>query len=85
MSDSKLKEKTISSLIWSACQRFGTIVLAFVGNLVLARFLTPEDFGLLGMLTIFISLSEVFIDSGLGAALIQKENPTEVDYSTVFW
>lgn len=85
MSDNKLKEKTISSLIWSACQRFGTIFLAFVGNLILARFLTPEDFGLLGMLTIFISISEVFIDSGLGQALIQKDNPSEVDYSTVFW
>jgi O-antigen/teichoic acid export membrane protein len=85
MNDENLKKKTISSLIWSACQRFGTLILAFVGNLILARFLTPEDYGVVGMLTIFISLSEAFIDSGLGAALIQKDNPSEVDYSTVFW
>lgn len=85
MIEEDLKKKTISSLIWSACQRFGTLILAFVGNLVLARFLTPEDFGLVGMLTIFISLSETFIDSGLGAALIQKDEPSDVDYSTVFW
>ena len=84
MNDENLKKKTISSLIWSACQRFGTLILAFVGNLILARFLTPEDYGVVGMLTIFISLSEVFIDSGLGAALIQKDNPSEIDYSTVF-
>ena len=85
MNDENLKKKTISSLIWSACQRFGTLILAFVGNLILARFLTPEDYGVVGMLTIFISLSEAFIDSGLGAALIQKDNPSEIDYSTVFW
>ena len=85
MSNENLKKKTISSLIWYACQKFGTLILAFFGNLILARFLTPEDYGVVGMLTIFISLSEVFIDSGLGAALIQRDNPTEEDYSTVFW
>ena len=85
MAEENLKKKTVSSLVWSACQRFGTLFLAFVGNLILARFLTPNDYGLIGMLTVFISLSETFIDSGLGSALIQKNNPTEEDYSTVFW
>lgn len=85
MVQENLKKKTVSSLVWSACQRFGTLFLAFVGNLILARFLTPNDYGLIGMLTVFISLSETFIDSGLGSALIQKNNPSEEDYSTVFW
>ena len=85
MNQNTLKKQTISSLIWTACQKFGTLFLSFFGNLVLARFLTPNDYGLVGMLTIFISLSEVFIDSGFGSALIQKDNVTEIDYSTVFW
>lgn len=72
-------------MLWSACQRFGVLILSFISNLVLARYLTPEDFGAIGMLTIFISLSETFIDSGLGSALIQKKDTTEIDYSTVFW
>ncbi len=80
-----LKSKTISSMIWSAMQRFGVLFLSFVSNLILAWYLSAEDFGAIGMLTIFISLSETFIDSGFGAALIQKSEPTELDYSTVFW
>ena len=80
-----LKSKTISSMLWSATQRFGVLILSFISNLVLAWYLSAEDFGVIGMLTIFISLSETFIDSGLGAALIQKKEPTELDYSTVFW
>ena len=80
-----IKEKTVSSMIWSALQRFGVLGLSFVSNLVLARYLTVEDYGAIGMLTVFISLSETIIDSGFGAALIQKKNPDELDYSTVFW
>ena len=80
-----LKSKTISSMLWSATQRFGVLILSFISNLVLAWYLSAEDFGVIGMLTIFISLSETFIDSGFGAALIQKKDPTELDYSTVFW
>lgn len=85
MQNNTLKEKTITSIFWAAFQRFGTITVSFVGNLFLARLLTAEDYGLVGMLTVFISLSETFIDSGLGSALIQKKNPSELDYSTVFW
>ena len=85
MAEESLKRKTITSLVWTATQRFGILFLGFVSNLILVRFLTPEDFGVVGMISIFISLSETFIDSGLGAALIQKKDPTETDYSTVFW
>lgn len=80
-----LKNQTVKSMIWSAIQRFGTLILSFITNLILARFLSPEDFGLVGILTVFISLCETLIDSGLGASLIQKEDPTDRDYSTVFW
>lgn len=85
MADSTLKEKTISSMLWNATQRFGTVLLTFVSNLVLARLLFPEDFGCIGMLSIFIALSKTFIDGGFGSALIQKQNTTQADYSTIFY
>ena len=72
-------------MIWSALQRFGTMTLSFVSNLVLARLLSPDDFGAIGMLAIFIALSTNFIDGGFGAALVQKSHPTQRDYSTIFY
>ena len=80
-----LKQKTISGMIWNAVERFGSSFFLFVSNLVLARLLSPEDFGCIGMLTVFISVSDAIIDGGFGSALIQKKNPTETDYSTVFY
>lgn len=72
-------------MIWSALQRFGTMALSFVSNLVLARLLSPDDFGAIGMLAIFIALSTNFIEGGFGAALVQKTNPTQRDFSTIFY
>lgn len=85
MDNSQLKKKTISSMLWNAVQRFGTMTISFVSNLVLARLLIPDDFGCIGMLAIFISLSEVFIDGGFGSALIQKKDASQVDFSTIFY
>ena len=85
MSDNSLKAKTISAMLWSSIGKFGTMGISFVSNMVLARLLMPEDFGLIGMLTIFIAISEVFILGGFGQALIQKKTPTHIDYSTVFF
>lgn len=85
MNNSELKQKTISSMVWNAIQRFGTMILSFGTNIVLARLLMPEDFGCIGMLAIFLSLSQVFIDGGFGAALIQKKKTTQEDYSTIFY
>ncbi len=72
-------------MLWSAFGRFGTICIIFIANIVLAHLLTPKDFGCIGMLQIFISVSEVFVMGGFGAALIQKRNPSHVDYTTVFY
>jgi O-antigen/teichoic acid export membrane protein len=80
-----LKEKTISGMIWSSIGRFGTMGLGFISNLVLARLLMPSDFGVIGMLHVFIAVSGVFVTAGFGSALIQKKNPTHVDYTSVFW
>lgn len=76
---------TSKGIFWSAIDRFGVVLLQFVINLVLARLLTPDDFGLVGMILIFVVVSQTLIDSGFGSALIQKLNPTQTDYSTVFW
>lgn len=80
-----LKKKTVSGMIWSALQRFGTMGISFVSNIVLARLLTPDDYGCIGMLAIFITVSNTFVDGGFGSALIQKKEPTQKDYSTIFW
>lgn len=85
MTNLSLKNKTITGSIWSLVERFGYLFIQFISNLVLARLLTPSDFGTIGVLLVFVTLSEVMIDSGLGSALIQKSNITEFDKSTVFF
>ena len=79
-----LKEKTVHGVLWSSIQRFGTMFITFVSNVVLARLLSPDDYGCIAMLMIFISLANTFIDSGFGSALIQKKEPSDEDYSTIF-
>lgn len=80
-----LKEKTVHGILWSFAERFGYLLLQFITNLVLARLLTPDDFGLIGMMMVFIGLCTIMIDGGFGAALIQKKDPTHNDYSTIFY
>ncbi len=83
--EQKLKTRTISGVFWSSIQRVGTMGITFVSNIILARILSPEDYGCIAMLMIFISLANTFIDGGFGSALIQKKNPTDEDYSTIFY
>ncbi len=73
------------SFLWSALEQIGPKVLQFSVAIVLARVLEPEDFGLVGMLVLFTSLAQIFADSGLSASLIQKENITEDDETSVFY
>lgn len=80
-----LKQKAISGVIWSSIQKFGTMGISFVSNIILARLLTPDDYGCVGMLMIFITVANTFIDGGFGSALIQKKQPTQEDYSTIFY
>jgi O-antigen/teichoic acid export membrane protein len=84
MTKSSLKAKTTKGMIWSAIDKFAAKAGQFVIGIVLARLLMPEDFGLIGMLSIFIAISQSFIDSGMGSGLIQKKNRTDTDFSTVF-
>ena len=84
MSSKSLKKQTVLGMIWTAAERFGSMTMAFVSNLVLARLLLPEDFGVIGMLHIFIAISGAFMIGGFGDAIIQKKDTTHTDYSTVF-
>lgn len=80
-----LKSKTLKGAIWTLLERLGTQVIGFVVTIVLARLLSPTDYGVIGMLAVFMSISQMFIDFGFGSALIRKKDRTDVDFSTVFW
>lgn len=85
MTTDNLKQKAASGMIWTAVQRYSTMAIAFIADIILARLLMPSDYGYIGMLAIFMGLAENFIDGGFGSALIQKKNPSQTDYSTVFY
>ena len=80
-----LTKKTVSGVYWSAIERFSVQGIQFVIQIIMARLLLPSDYGIIGMLAIFLQISQVFIDSGFNDALIQKQNRTEKDLSTVFY
>lgn len=85
MAEKSLKDKTVKGVIWSTIERFSVQGVLFIVTLVLARILDPKDFGLIGMLTIFIAVSQSLIDSGFSQALIRKQDRTEIDNCTVFY
>jgi len=82
---STLKHKTATGILWNAIDKFAVQGIQFLLGIIIARILSPSDFGLIGMLTIFIVLAQLLIDSGFGKALIQKKNRNDVDFSTVFY
>ncbi|MEY8675301.1 lipopolysaccharide biosynthesis protein [Thomasclavelia cocleata] len=75
----------LSNLFWRFSERTAAQGVSFIVSIVLARLLTPEDYGLIGLITVFISIATVFVSSGFGNALIQKENATQTDFSSVFY
>lgn len=80
-----LRQKTRRGIFWSAIQRFSTQGLQFLITLFMARLLTPQDYGVIGMLGIFFAISSVFVDCGFTSALIHKQNRSQEDLSTVFY
>lgn len=85
MSEVNLKEVAVSGMMWNGIQKYSIIIISFVSSIVLARLLTPYDYGCIGMLEIFIAVATILIDGGFGAALLQKKRPTQEDYSTIFY
>lgn len=81
---SNLSSQIGSGLIWNFMERGGAQTITLVVQLILARLLTAEDYGILGILNVFISLSSTFVNNGLGNAVIQKKNSDEKDFNTVF-
>lgn len=79
------QSKVLSGMMWASFQRFGGLAISFISNMILARLLTPDDFGTIGMLMFFLALAQTFVDSGFGSALIQKKDINETDKSTVFY
>lgn len=80
-----IKDATIHSAKWSAIEKFSIQGIKFLLGLIMARLLSPSDFGAIAMITIFIVMAETFVDSGFGLALIRNKKNTEEDYSTVFY
>jgi teichuronic acid exporter len=85
VSQSELKRKTVKGFFWSSLESLFSQGQGIIFGIFLARMLSPAEFGLIGMITVFISLAQVFVDSGLSQSLIRKQNCTYLDYSTVFW
>ena len=76
---------TFSNFMWRFAERCGAQMVTFIVSIVLARLLTPEDYGKVALITIFITIMQVFVDSGLGTALIQKKEADDIDFSSVFY
>ena len=80
-----LKEKTVNSVLWGSIERFSVMGINFILSIIVARLVLPADFGVIAMTTIFLGVSNVFIDSGFANALVRKTDRTEIDNSTVFY
>lgn len=85
MKNNQLRNKTINGMIWAFCDLLANYGTNFLIQIILARLLLPEDFGLIGMINVFISLSTTIVDSGFTNALIRENKSSQSDYSTVFY
>ena len=72
-------------MVWTSIQKFVGMGISFISGIILARLLTPEDYGCIGMLAIFMLVANSFVDGGFASALIQKRRPSQEDYSTIFF
>ena len=75
----------VSNLIWRFLERSGAQLVSFVVSIILARILLPEEYGIVAIATVVITIMNVFVDNGLGNALIQKKECDDADYSTALW
>ncbi len=85
MSEGGLQRKVFSGLLWKFGERIGAQAVSFLVSIILARLLLPSDYGVIALITIFIDIANVFVSSGFGAALVQKKDADEVDFSSVFY
>lgn len=80
-----IKQKIVSGVFWQGLERVGSYGIGFIVSVILARKLSPEEFGVIAIMMVFITLSNVFIDSGFSTALIQKKDMEQADCCSVFY
>ena len=80
-----LKQKSVSAVVWNSVERFSVQGVNVVVSVLIARLVSPDDFGVIAMLAIFLGVANTFVDSGFANALIKKLDRTEVDNSTAFY
>lgn len=85
MEEVNVKIRVIQSLFWKVLERGGTQGIQFIVQIILARLLLPEEYGVVAIVTVFILLANVFVESGFNTALIQKKDADEIDFSSVFY
>ena len=85
MQKNSTSTRVLSNLFWRYAERSGAQIVQFIVSIVLARIIAPEDFGTISIVLIFTNLLQVFVDSGIGNALIQKKDISDLDFSTVFY
>lgn len=85
MAEDSLKKKTVGGFIWKFAETCGAQIVTFVVSIVLARLLAPSDYGVISLVTVFTNILAVFINSGMGTALIQKKEADDLDYSSLFY
>ena len=85
MENSKEKSKILSALFWKLMERGGTQGIQFIVQIILARLLSPEEYGIIAIVMVFVLLANVFVESGFNTALIQKKDVDEVDFSSVLY
>ena len=81
----KQSKSVLNNFIWRFLERTGAQLVAFVVSVVLARILEPKAYGTVSLIAVFTAILQVFVDSGLGTALIQKKEADDKDFSTVFY
>ena len=79
-----LKQQALSGMLWSSMQTFGNQLINFSVSIILARLLLPAEFGLIGMISIFMGIGGALVGSGLSASLVRTTDADQADYSTVF-
>ena len=85
MAEPSLKKQIMSGMVWKFAERFIAQGVSFIVSLVLARILMPDDYGVIALMMVFITIANVFVINGFGNALIQKKNADNRDFSSVFY
>lgn len=85
MNNIEIKQKVVKSLIWKLMERGGSQGIQFIVQIFLARLLSPDDYGIIAIIAIFITIANVFVQNGFNTALIQDKETTEEDFSSVFY